>query len=49
MNQYSEITETIKRLAKRCERNDKFDQALYEKYDVKRGLTIRTARGSSRG
>ena len=38
MNQYSEITETIKRLAKRCERNDKFDQALYEKYDVKRGL-----------
>lgn len=45
MNQYSEITETIKRLAKRCERNDKFDQALYEKYDVKRGLRDQNGAG----
>ena len=45
MNQYSEITETIKRLAKRCERNDKFDQALYEKYDVKRGLRHQNGAG----
>ena len=45
MKQYSEITDTIKRLAVRCEKNDQFDQALYEKYDVKRGLRDQTGAG----
>lgn len=45
MEHYSEITDTIKRLAVRCEKNDKFDQSLYEKYDVKRGLRDQSGAG----
>lgn len=35
---FSEITPEIQRLAQLCEERGKFDPALYEKYEVKRGL-----------
>ncbi len=35
---YSEITPEIKKLSCLCEKCDKIEQALYTKYDVKRGL-----------
>ena len=37
-NPYSEITPEILELAARCQRGSAIDPALYERYDVKRGL-----------
>lgn len=44
-NKYSEITPTIKRLAKKCIKTDAIDPGLYTKYDVKRGLRDISGKG----
>ncbi|MDD2955962.1 MAG: citrate/2-methylcitrate synthase [Oscillospiraceae bacterium] len=42
---FSEVTPEIKRLAAICEENSRIDPALYQKYDVKRGLRDMDGRG----
>ncbi len=42
-NKFSEITPEIEELAKKCEK--KIDPALFEKYDVKRGLRKQSGEG----
>ena len=43
--QFSAITDDIKRLAKQCEENFQINSELYNKYDVKRGLRDISGKG----
>jgi len=45
MENFSAITEDIKKLSDRCLENSRIDSELYFKYDVKRGLRDRHGRG----